>query len=182
MDSEVILKVMCKEPEGNIERSVMFAPLTPTRIKRYYEKLSQFPTLFNRQVVDLDGFLSSFVSQDGDSIKANGIIWEVDDVGLLFITDIYPGYQATGHFTFWDRRFKGREELLRQALRYAFNEFGFQRIITEVPLYTQATLSAVERIGFIKEGRLRKAAWYHGEWWDVNLYSVLKEEMQGNGS
>ena len=181
MDKEVVFSCKCEEPEGTVERSVYFAPLTPERINRYYEKLSKFPTLFNRHITGIEDFLTSFITQDGDSIKANGIIWEVDDVGLFFITDIYPNYQATGHFTFWDRRFRGREVLLKTALKYAFKEFDFHRIITEVPLYTPATLGAVERVGFVKEGRLRKATWYQGEWWDVNLYSILREESIENG-
>lgn len=107
-----------------------------------------------------------------------GIIYEVDDVGILFLTDLRPGKSATAHFQFWDRRFKGREELCRRMLRYAFDKFGFHRIIAEVGLYAVPEMAAVERVGFKKEGRMREATKYQGEWFDVNLYSILEHEVE----
>lgn len=176
--SEPVVSVVCQEPEGVFRREVRFAPLTIERLQKYRERLSKFPTLFNCFVRDADDFVLSFISEDDGKLKANGLIWEVDDVGIFFLTDIYPAFQATGHFTFWDQRFRGREPLLREMIRYVFREFGFHRIVAEVPLYSAPTLAAVERVGFVKEGRLRKAAWYHGQWWDVNLYSILREEIE----
>jgi RimJ/RimL family protein N-acetyltransferase len=181
-EDEAILSVECDEPEGLVTRNVRFAPLTSSKLVYYGEKLSQFPTLFNRFVPRIEDFLTSFITSDGNGgMKANGLLWEVDDVGLFFMTDIYPGYQATGHFTFWDRRFRGRESLVQEMLKYVFEEFGFLRIVAEVPLYSQPTMAAVERVGFVKEGRLRKATWYNGQWWDVNIYSVLKDEVLNDG-
>lgn len=176
----VVLRAECQEPEGSIFREVRLAPLTTERLRRLWDHLKRFPTLFNRHITGIDDFISTFVSRSPDgTIKANGIIWEVDDVGIIYITDIYPQYQATGHFTFWDQRFKGRENLIRRMLKYGFGEYSFHRIIAEVPLYSRPSLAAVEKIGFQKEGRLRKAVWYNGEWWDVNLYSILEEEIDG---
>ena len=179
--SKVIARVLCNEPGNSIVRSVTFAPLTPEFITELWEKLSKFPTLFNRHIATVEDFISSFITRDGNGLTANGLIWTVDDVGIVFLSNIYPAYQATAHITFWDRRFRGREELLRELLRYAFREFGFQRIITEIPFYSQPTFKAAERVGFVKEGRMRKAAFYKDEWWDVNLYSVLAEEMIEDG-
>lgn len=178
---EPVFSAECQEPDGPIIRHAYFAPLSTDRLRVYWEKLSRFPTLFNRYIQDFDDFVSSFLSTEGGQITANGLVWEVDDVGLLFLTDIYPLFQATGHFTFWDQRFRGREPLVREALRYAFEHYGFRRIAAEVPLYSPATLSAVERVGFIKEGRLREYVYYQGKWFDVNLYSVLAKEILQNG-
>lgn len=172
-----ILSVPCKEPEGTFNRTVHFAPHSIERLRSYWENLSQFPTLFNQYINNVDDFIKAFVTEDERGVKANGLVWEVDDVGIFYLTDIYPGYQATGHFAFWDRRFRGREMLIREMLKYVFDDLGFHRIVAEVPLYSNPTMKAVERVGFIKEGRLRKAAWYQGEWWDVNIYSVLDSEI-----
>ena len=177
---EPILKVECDEPEGKFIREVSFAPLTVERLHNLWIQLSKFPMLFNRHIVDEGDFIASFVSEKDGNLKANGLLWEVDDVGIFFLTDIYPQYQATGHYTFWDGRFRGREQLVREMVKYVFDEFDFHRIIAEVGMFSQSALKAAERIGFVKEGRLRKAAWYQGDWWDVNLYSILKEEA-GNG-
>lgn len=171
----------CCERDGPIVRHVRFAPFTMERLTGYWEKLKAFPTLFNKNVENLEDFLNAFMSQGPNGeLQARGIVFEVDDVGMLWLSDIYPEYQATGHFTFWDRRFRGREALIRKLLVYVFDEFKFHRIVAEVPLYSEPTVVAAERIGFVKEGRLRKAAWYKDEWWDVNIYSIFREEANGN--
>ena len=172
-----VLTIDCPEPEGLVTRTVSFTPLTIDKLREFWDKSSKFPTLFNQRVSSLEVFLSSFISEGKDGKpKANGLIWEVDDVGILYLTDIYPVFQATGHFTFWDGRFRGRELLILKMLEYVFEEYGFHRIMTEVPFYTQPTMGAVERIGFVREGRLRKATRYRDEWWDVAIYSMLREE------
>jgi RimJ/RimL family protein N-acetyltransferase len=172
-----VLECKCRERDGEIVRNVTFAPLTKEKLAHYWEKLSPFPTLFNRHIKNFEDFVATFIHTDKHGeIYANGIIWEVDDVGIFWITDISAGYQATGHFTFWDRKFRGREELFRKMLVYIFEEFGFHRIILEVPLHSQRICDFVEGLGFIKEGRLRKATMYRDQWWDVNLYSILEEE------
>jgi RimJ/RimL family protein N-acetyltransferase len=183
MIMEAILQVECQEPEGEIIRSVRLMPLSVENMRFLWEKLSQFPILFNRHIQGIDDFINTFISQNPDgSLRPNGIVWEVDDIGIFFLTDIYPAYQATGHFTFWDRRFRGRRDLIRAMIAHTFKEFGFHRIIAEVPLYAMPTIHAMEGIGLIKEGRMRKAAWYNGEWWDCNVYSILEEEVGSWGS
>lgn len=174
-----ILRVWCNEPEGRVEREVRLAPLSVESLTRYWDKLSKFKTLFNRHIRDLNDFIKTWIRTEGDTIKANGIIWEVDDVGILYLTDIYPVFQANGHFTFWDQRYKGREMLILEMLQYVFNEYGFRRITVEVPLFIQPTLRFVQELGFTREGRLRKMAFYNNEWWDVILFSMLEEEING---
>ena len=173
---DVVMRVDCPEPEGLVTREVSFSPLTTESLKLLWEKLSQFPTLFNRRITSMEDFFTSFLTEGPNGVKANGLIWEVDDVGIIYMTDIYPVFQATGHFTFWDGRFRGRELLILKMVEHVFDTFGFQRIVTEVPYYTQPTMGAVERVGFVREGRLRKATMYKDEWWDVALYSMLREE------
>jgi RimJ/RimL family protein N-acetyltransferase len=141
--------------------------------------LREFDVLFNDEVrQDLDSFIGIFLSGDGgNGVQANGLIWEVDDVGIIFITHITTA-SAQAHFSFWDRRIKGRESLIRQMLKWGFERFGFHRITCEVPLYAAAWLSrSVEKVGFKKEGRMREAVRYKGQWFDVNLYSILSHEV-----
>ncbi len=178
MNNEV-MTVDCSEPEGLIARTVSFTPLSVEKLRELWGVLSQYPTLFNRHISTQEDFVTSLISEDSNgNPKANGLVWEVDDVGILYLTDIYPVFQATGHFTFWDGRFKGRELLILKMLEYVFEEFGFHRIITEVPFYAQPTMGVVDRIGFVREGRLRKATRYRDEWWDVASYSMLREESK----
>lgn len=178
-DGISVLSVECTEPEGTFNRHIRPARLTTSVLQGYWERLKEFDVLFNDEVrQDLDSFIGIFLSGDlNDEIVANGLVWEVDDVGIIFVTDITPS-AAKGHFSFWDRRVKGREVLIRQMTKWLFNQFGFHRITCEVPLYAAAWLSrTVEKAGFKKEGRLREVVRYKGQWFDVNLYSMLNHEV-----
>lgn len=177
-EGRVILRVECCEPDGTYLRTVRLPVLTPERLKFYYEKSKQFDVLFTDHIDDFTSFANIFFSQVGDELEANGIVWEIDDVGILFLRDIRPGLSADGHFTYWDRRLKGREELLRQMLRYVFDTFKFHRIYVEVGLYAAHSVGAyLTRVGFKKEGRQRESVKYKGEWFDANQYSILEHEV-----
>lgn len=177
---ELVLSMECEEGGETLERSVYLAPLTTEKLRFWWSRLNQFPTLFGRHINGVDDFITTFITVQSDGeIVPKGIVWEVDDVGLIYMTNIYPGYQATGHFTFWDRRIRGREPLIREMVRYAFENYGFHRIVAEVPLYAPPTIAAARRIGFKREGRLRSAAWYNGSWFDCYIFSILEGELNG---
>lgn len=178
-----VLSILCTEPEGTTLRRVRPVNLSTEKLKEYYERLEEFDIAFNDHVPNSPGgFASIFLSINEDlSVRANGLVYEVDDVGILYLTHITPGFSALAHFAFWDRRLKGREELIREMIKFAFEKYGFQRIESRVAMYAVPMLAAVERIGFTKEGRAREAVKRHGEWYDVNLYSILRREVL-NGS
>ena len=175
-----ILSVECKEPKQTVTRNVYKMLFTPENIKTFWEKSSQHRTLFADEI---DGnfkrFLEMFATMDDDgNIHGRGIAYVVDDfTGVFYMTNINRT-EALVHFTFFDGRLKGREELTKEMLKYAFNHFGFLRLNAEVALFAKEfTFNFVERVGFIKEGRKRKAIMYKGELFDVALYGLLREEI-----
>ena len=171
------MQVECSEPEGTVVRSLKLCELTVEKLAFFWEKLKDFDVLFNDFVRgDFPAFLEHFVLQvNGEPVPA-GLIWEVDDVGLFLLNEIIPGVSGMGHFVFWDRRFTGRENLCRQMARYALETYDLQKISVAVPVYAYFTLRAMELIGFVREGRLRREALYKGKWFDVNRYSILRDE------
>ena len=185
------LKFECDEPGGMVTREVRRAHLSFKTLKGYYDKLKEFDTVFNGYVANnIDAFIHSFVKGNGSGdLQATGIIWEVDDVGILYLTDISIGNDAYAHFNFWDRRFKGRENLIRGMMKHVMKEFNLHRITSEVGLFAAPWLpSALERIGFVREGRKREAIWFkskeatEGEWFDSLIYSMLRHEVEEHGS
>ena len=178
-ERDPILSVKCSEPEGEVVRVVRPAPISLESLRHYYEKLKKFDVVFNDHVQNTpEGFASIFISWDEDgNITPNGLLWTVDDVGILYITNLRPGYSAQAHFSFWDRRIRGREELIRKMIAYCFDRYEFHRIETRVALYATGIMGAVERIGFKKEGRARESVRFNGDWFDVNLYSILEGEV-----
>lgn len=175
----VIVNVKCSEPEGEVVRSVRLAHLSVDRMRFLWEKLREFDTLFNDFVKDdYAAFVNHFVLEVNGEPVPTGLLWDVDEIGIFLLHDIIPHQSATAHFVFWDRRFRGREELCIEMLKYAFDAYKFQRIKVEVPLYAYHTMDAVESLGFVLEGRQRRAILYHERWFDVNLYSVLPEDLE----
>ena len=179
-DRTAIINVKCSEPEGEVVRSVRLAHLSVERMQFLWEKVKGFDNLFNDFVKDdYAAFVNHFVMQVNGKPVPTGLLWDVDDVGIFLLHDIIPHQSATAHFLFWDRRFKGREELCIEMLKYAFENYKFQRIQVDVPLYAYHTMDAVEGLGFVLEGRRRRAVLYHDKWFDMNIYSVLPEDLKG---
>ena len=181
-DRTVVVNVKCREPEGEVVRSVRLARLSIDRMAFLWEKLKGFDTLFNDFVKgDYKAFVNHFVLEVNGEPVPTGLLWDVDDVGIFLLHDIIPYQSATAHFVFWDKRFRGREDLCIECLKYAFETYKFQRIKVEVPLYAHHTMDAVEKMGFVLEGRMRKAVLYHDKWFDVNIYSMLPDEAGVRG-
>lgn len=67
----------------------------------------------------------------------SNLTWEVwrggELVGILLLWRIVPRVDALLHFVFFDRDLVGKVRLLRNFLRYCFEDLGFQRISFEVP-------------------------------------------------
>ena len=173
-----ILTAICREPEGDILRGITPMKLTPQNLKIFWEKSKQFRTLFTDEINgDFKKFCELFISMDADGLRAHGLFWVVDDfVGVFYITHITE-LDAQCHFTFFDRRLKGREELTRAFIRWGFQHYGFRRINVEIPKYASShTFGFVRAIGFTKEGEKRKAAKYKDDWFDVVCFGLLREE------
>lgn len=184
LGGEPFLSVECDESSnGKVTRQVRLCKLDTAKIAWLYEKLSPFDTLFDDYIRgDFEDFLRVFLKPlpSGD-VEAAALVWEVDDVGILYLTDIVPGVEALVHAAFWDRRLNGRENLVREMVKFLFSNFDFNRLTARIGLFSKPTLEFVERVGFKKEGRLRQATRYKGDWFDVNIYSILREEVE-NGS
>lgn len=69
------------------------------------------------------------------------VIWEVWQVGqesqqpngIIMYTDIVPCVDAKGHFLFFDGKLRGKEGVLRESMRWAFQNLKLHRISAEVP-------------------------------------------------
>jgi UDP-4-amino-4,6-dideoxy-N-acetyl-beta-L-altrosamine N-acetyltransferase len=62
------------------------------------------------------------------------------------------------------------------GLDRAFNDFGLQKVWSEVLADNEIALKAQAAAGFRREGYLRRHAFKHGEFRDVVLLAILKEE------
>lgn len=190
-ESIPIFSCICPEPEGSIIRYVYPMPLTPQNVKLFWEKARVFKTLFTKELnQDFHSFTETLLSGDVDNVTSNGLFWRVDDfVGIFYVTDITE-YDANIHYTFFDRRHKGRHNLVRSMIKYGFNKYGFHRVSAAIPYHVskkedkdkealnQGVFSFIKSVGLVPEGRKREAALFDGEWFDVQLFGILKQETE----
>lgn len=176
-----ILSVECVEAKSTVTRNVYPMKLTRDNLLLFWEKARKYSTLFSQEIKDdFNKFLDVFIGQEEDgSIVSRGLLWVIDDfVGVFYVTDIRPEEDALVHFTFFDGRIRGRDELAKRMLKYVFHHYQFRRLSAKAPLFVvPATLHFIERIGFKKEGRKRKSSYYNGEWFDTIHFGILREEI-----
>lgn len=178
VELEPIASALCVEPEGEVVRNIYPMHLTIENLRTFWEKSREFRTVFTDEVNgDFKKFLELFISADGTILRAHGLFWVIDDfVGVYYMTHITE-VDCQVHYTFFDRRHKGREELTKAMLRYAFTKFGFQRMSVEIPLYaSKHTFGFTYALGFKKEGIRRSCIRYKGEWFSSTLFGLLRSE------
>lgn len=177
---EPILSSVCKERENIVTRNVYPMILTTENLKTFWEKSKPFRFLFNNEIRDsFESFINMFATQVDNKIHGTGLFWVIDDfVGVFYITDITPEEDCQAHITFFDRRFYGRWNLTRKMLRYLFDKYQFKRISVSLPKYaTDSSRNFLTSLGFVYEGRKRKATEFNGERYDVDLFSILAEDI-----
>jgi RimJ/RimL family protein N-acetyltransferase len=154
--------------------------LTPESLAKLYSLSRPHPTLLGEWIRTPIDFAKLWVTELADgTLDPKCLVWVVDEyVGIFYLTDIQAGIDALCHYCFFDSRTKGRADLTRNMLRYVFQEYQFHRLTIEVPLFAHAAFPFVESLGFIREGRKRHCRYYKGEWFDVNIYGMLADEVK----
>lgn len=174
------MKVICNEPGGPVERHVWSFSFTRENTLRLYEEAVKFPVLFGRPLSGIEDMLKFFITQNlsGDA-EPQGLIWVVDDFKGMFYLNNIRDIDASVHYSFFDRRHKGREVLVRAMLKKVFDEYNFVRLNAYVPAYAGTGVRLfVERCGFQREGRRRNASWWKDRWFDTYLYGILPEDLK----
>ena len=64
------------------------------------------------------------------------------------------------------------------ALNYIFNELSIRKLSAEVLSINEQSISFHEKMGFVKEGVLRKHIKKDKDYIDISLYSLFKEEWE----
>ena len=61
---------------------------------------------------------------------------------------------------------------------YGIDVLGLRRIEAKVYAYNSVSINTLKRNACVQEGVLRKAAFKDGQYWDVIVFGVLKEELE----
>jgi RimJ/RimL family protein N-acetyltransferase len=73
-------------------------------------------------------------------------------------------------------------EAIDRLLCYAFEELGLNRVGLSVFEFNETAIHAYEKLGFEREGRLRKAIWRDGGYHDAILMSILARDWREGAS
>ena len=105
----------------------------------------------------------------GENLIGNCGIHAIDwknRVGEVGITIGEKDYQGKGYGT----------EAMDVLLDYAFKSVNLNRLQLRVYKFNSRAISSYNKIGFIEEGRMRKAIFINGEYHDIIFMSILQEE------
>ncbi len=112
----------------------------------------------------------SVVTLDRNELAGDAILWGIDThnrsahLGL----GLRPAFRGLGLST----------DIVRVLSRYGFAVRGLQRLQLETLADNQAMIGAAERIGFTREGTLRRAAWVDGAFVDEAVFGLLAADWR----
>lgn len=99
-------------------------------------------------------------------------------VGGVALTRASDG--VSGNLTYWvapGHRQRGYvSEATELLLAFVFEECGFHKVTANTFVSNEASVRALESLGFEREGRLREAGIQDGEYEDMYQYSLLDRE------
>lgn len=147
---------------GRLLDEVWF-PNTRARARQWTEALAQ------RQTVENDDYQFMIETLEGVTVgtlnthnvnRRNGTFY----YGLA----IHPDHRRKGYAA----------DAIHLVLAYFFNERRYQKANAEVYSFNEASIRLHERLGFTLEGQLRRMVYTGGEYHDVLVYGLTKEEFE----
>jgi RimJ/RimL family protein N-acetyltransferase len=141
-----------------------------------------FPTLRDRVQAWAETQAKSEAKQDNFDFQVERLDGEV--VGTISTHHCNPrcGTFMYGLAVLPPHRRKGyASEAVRLILRYYFEERRYQKVNAEVFNFNEPSKRLHERLGFVLEGRLRRMIYTQGQFHDVLIYGLTKEEFEASG-
>jgi len=90
--------------------------------------------------------------------------------------------EQAGEVGYWVRSDRTQQGIATEAaarvLQVAFEEMGLHRVILRVAVGNGPSERVAEKLGFVREGLLRKEVLVAGTWLDHSLWSLLDEEFR----
>ena len=117
------------------------------------------PESFGRFVIDADG-------EPGGMLGFH-LVNERSRIARLERLAIHPAFRG--------RRLA--DEAARLFQRLLLEELGLHRLELEIYAFNERACAHAERVGFVREGRKRKAYLKDGEWVDTVLFALIPEDL-----
>jgi len=149
-----LLQDWWNEPEFAGIYNPLDAQQSKTDIDKRYEKLGSEKAWF--LILKKDGSKIGFLGM--------GVLGDWWEIGFVLI----PSERGKGYGT----------EAVQIAVDYLFMSKGIVRIQAGTLIDNVASQKVLEKVGFKREGRIRKGIFSWGNWVDLYLYGILREEWE----
>lgn len=83
---------------------------------------------------------------------------------------------AIGEKDYWEKGYG--TEATQLLIDYGFRRLNLHRICSSTIEFNKRSIKLHKKIGFQKEGRLRKARFENGQFWDEITFGLLREEWE----
>lgn len=147
-----------------------------------FNKLTGTHTTFTREMID--NYIQNQIAADDDSRTSFIIALPDDDraLGEVVLNDIDRDNQCANiRIAFFDETQVNKgygTEAMRLMVDYGFKQLGLHRISLGVYAFNPRAIRVYEKIGFQREGVLRDALHWQGEYIDEVIMSILAHEWQ----
>lgn len=135
-----------------------------------------------KRLGEISGLFDDYTRNDQAAFRqwlmAPDSIWleRLDGNGVLYLTQVRPHLSAVAHFVYWDKKLSGREEFTMDCLRWAMSNADLKKINSYIPHFAGAALHFARKLGFKKEGYIRRWSYSRGKLFDAIVYGMTYEE------
>ncbi len=113
-----------------------------------------------------------FIIEKKDGSKIGIILYFIVKGGPYNLLEI-------GYYMVLSERKKGYcSEAVKLFIDFLFLSQAIKRIQATTDIRNQASRKVLEKAGFTKEGTMRKALYMKGDWVDISLFSILRDEWK----
>jgi hypothetical protein len=178
-----LVSVVCgtrRQSENNMKITsgkweVQDMTLNPAKVMYMWELLQRHRTLFSDLTWgDIDNFVRAIAS-------TNTLWFEVREhdvvVGIIWFDDMHLVTDTLAHMVFFDRMPVEKLEVCNQVIKWMFTKFPIQRITVTPPAIYFMTIKLLRRLGFTQDGCKRQAVLIGGEWKDILIFGITREEV-----
>jgi RimJ/RimL family protein N-acetyltransferase len=141
----------------------LWPPVSKTQISKWAEEQSQ-------KKLDNDSFIWVIEDATGRVVGSiNTHSCNYRNGTFSYGVNIGSEYHRKGYAT----------EAIKMVLRYYFEELRYQKVSVQVHSYNESSIRLHEKLGFTKEGTMRRMIYTRGMYYDVHWYGMTKEEWEG---
>jgi RimJ/RimL family protein N-acetyltransferase len=122
-----------------------------------------------RSLADPDSFGRFVIDADGEPAGMLGfhLVNERSRIARLERLAIHPAFRGR----------RVADQAARLFQRLLLEELGLHRLELEIYAFNERACAHAERVGFVREGRKRKAYLKDGDWADCVLYALIPEDL-----